>query len=264
MRKTLFDISLTAAVAAGTIAFTPAFASALPEFQVCGSGGCGIARAVDDDQLAAVAGKFTIAGEVVGMSLTMASSWQSANGQRLEAAANVSIGLPGSGNPHARFSATANGSEGSGADATAAGGVRQVQQGQGLQSVNGVAQVIQVAGDGNGAANRAVIHVSHDPLFAATGNGQMNASYAAANGARANVAFGNNGLSMQISMPDAGSARQMLNLAGMGNIHQGIQIAADGQQVMNHLQLQVQMQPATAAALTAQGLQNSLNMLSAR
>lgn len=263
MRKTLLDISLAAAFAAAALASSTASASSLSQFKVCGGGSCGIVKAVDDDQLAAVAGKFTIAGEVVGMSLTMASSWQAANGQRLEAAAGVSIALPGSGNPHARFHAEAGGSDPA-LDAQAGGGTRHVQQGRGLHSVDGVAQVIQVAGDGNGAANRAAIHVSHDPQFMAGGNGRMNASYEAANGARADIALRNNGMSMQLTMPDSGSARQHINLAGMGNIHQGIHIAADGQHVINHLQLQVQMRPATQAVIASQGLQHALNMLQAR
>lgn len=198
------------------------------------------------------------------MSLTMTSSWQAANGQKLEAAAGVRIALPRGGQAGASFHAHAGGSHASASGMESHPGSHQVRQGQGLAGVNGVAQVIQVAGDANDAVNRAGVRVSHEPLAAMTGNGQRSAAFTTDNGGRAQVAIDRNSVSMQLSMPAEGSARQQLGLAGSGGIHQGIHVAADGQQVVNQLQLQVQMQQPARAAMSAHGLQRSLDMLRGR
>lgn len=254
---------LPAAILAAIFAQGAAARPSPQHFTVCGSAGdCGRVLPVDDDQLAHVAGKYTIAGEVVGMSLTMTSSWQSSNGQRLEAAGGVTISLPGSGRTSAGVHAQAsgNGSTSSGSSGTP----RQVYMGEGLRSVNGVTQVIQVAGDGNVAANRSAIQVSYEPQNFLHGNGQSQASYGADNGARADVSIDSNGVMMTLSLPDGSAARQRINMAGTGQVHQGIQIAGDGHSVTNALQLQLQMQQLGRAAAGAQGLHRSLDMLRGR
>src|SRR5690606_31060363 len=123
--------------------------------------------------LAAVAGKFTLAGQIVGMRLDMASSWQATNGERLEAAAGIEIALPGSGHDGIRFDARAaaiEGKDGTGASADRAA-TGTVHLGHGLRSVRGIGQVIQVAGDANDAANHARIHITRAPLPAGAANG---------------------------------------------------------------------------------------------
>jgi len=256
----LFRLTLPACAAA--LVFTAPSASAHAPFRVCNGAACTLAQAIDDAELAHVAGKFTIAGEVVGMSLQMNSSWQAANGQRLEAGATVSITLPNSGHAHAGFDARASASEAPSADVqSAASG--QVESGSGLEGVRGVSQVIQVAGDDNSAVNQAAMRLSSDPLMSGAGNGLRSAAQSAANGAGARVDIGDNGVSLQLTLP-GGSAAQQINAGGSGGIHQGIQIAAQGQQVMNQLQVQLQMRPATQAALTAHGLTTALNMLRGR
>jgi hypothetical protein len=238
-------------------AFVPA--KACDEIGICGS-----AQAIDDEQMAHVAGKFTIAGTVVGMNLAMTSTWQAANGQRLEGRANLSVALPGSGQAHAQFHAQANVTDPDHSDGLLRGAAATVIPSAGLQSIAGVGQVIQVAGDGNGTLNRAAISVSADSIAADSGNGQLSASRSAANGAEATVHIVDNSVSLSLRMPGAGSAQQQINMAGMGNIQQHIQIAADRQQVMNQMQLQLQIQPYGAAASASQGLSQALNMLRGR
>jgi hypothetical protein len=265
MQNFFFRFPSRAAIAVATVVLFSSPASGATSINIChASGMCGVARAISDEQLADVAGKFTIAGEVVGMNLTMTSSWQAANGQRLDASASMSVALPASGNTHAHFSTQASVTEPqiSGAPANVPTGT--VSQGSGVQNVAGVSQVIQVAGNGNGASNRASVHVTTENLAANSGNGRLHASYAASNGAQASVDIGNNAVSLRLAMPAAGSAQQQINGTGMGNLHQNIQIAANGQQVINQMHLQLQLQPYSNAFLTSQGLSNSFNMIRGR
>lgn len=237
-------------------------AAAFEALTVCASAGrCGQVQEIDDSQMAAVAGKFTIAGEVVGMNLSMSSSWQAANGQRLEAGATLALDLSGDA-AQARFGTRASASE-----APVQGQPRSPYQssavsgGAGLQSVTGASQLIQVAGDGNGAANRATIALASAALPAIGGNGQPSASSMAANGAVARADIGAGGIALRLSVPAAGVARQALDGGNIGDIHQSIQISADRQQVLNQLQLQIRVKPMDNALRAAQGVIRSLNML---
>lgn len=230
---------------------------------VCTDAGlCGLAQEVDEVQLAAAAGKFTIAGEVVGLNLVMASSWQTANGQNLEAKAMLAVRLPGSGNAQIQVGAQASGTEA--APAPFFIPTSSVGGGAGLRTVGGVAQLIQVAGDGNGATNRGTINIDTTPLPDIAGNGLPSASYKAANGAQVHVDVARNGAVLRMQIPNVGVLEQQVNGAASGNIQQRIQIAANRQQVLNQLQLQVQMVPLSRAVQAAHGLTQAINMLRGR
>jgi hypothetical protein len=227
---------------------------------VCAHAGlCGMAQEVDETQLAAAAGKFTIAGEVVGLNVVMASSWQAANGQNLEGKAMLAIRLPGSGNAQIQVGAQASGTEAAPAPFVIPNSY--TGGGAGLRTVGGVAQLIQVAGDGNGATNRGTINVGTAPLPDIGGNGLPSASYKAANGAQVHADIANNGAVLRMEIPNVGLLEQQVNGAASGNIQQRIQIAANRQQVLNQLQLQVQVRPLNPAMQAAQGLTRAINML---
>lgn len=251
LRFARLGCALAALLAAGT---------AGAALTVCPKDGpCGQVRAIDDDEMAAVAGKFTIAGEVVGMNLMLRSAWQAADGQLLEASATLAVRLPASGQAGVWTDAKAGGGEPNPATPTQAG-IGTVIGGAGLRNVNGVAQLIQVAGDGNGAANRSTIEVGTGALAAPGGNGQTGAIYRANNGAQASVRLSDSGAELRLTLP-SGVAEQHINTAGSLAIAQSIRIAADRQQTLNTLQLQVQILPPSSAMQAAQGLARSLSML---
>lgn len=252
---------LTTITAIAALFCSPAYANY--PLKVCATEDlCGQVRAIDDAQMAAVAGKFTIAGEVVGLNLMMSSSWQAPNGQNLEGRLTLSVGLPNSGSAHIQYGTQASGTEAQETAATvAAPSVGTVGGGVGLQRVGGVSQLIQVAGDSNGASNRSSIELTTNNLSGIAGNSQLSASYKAANGAQAAVNIANNDAALRLTMPGAGLVQQQISGS---SINQSIQIAADRQHVLNQLQLQVQMRPLTSAMQGAQGLSQSINMLRGR
>lgn len=233
--------------------------------EVCADDGlCGKAHAIDPHQMAGVAGKFSIGGEVVGMNLQMASSWQAANGQNLNGKASLALALPGAtgtGKPQASIQTQASASE---PTSSSPPGTGLVSSGKGLDSIAGAAQLVQVAGDHNVASNLTTIDVSPRAIVLPGGANTPSAEAIAANGAKVTVDFANNGVALGLSVPGAGSAQQRLNTFNANNILQTIQIAADRQQVMNQLQLQLQVRPQTAAVLATEGFGQSLNMLRGR
>ena len=244
-----------------------AHATASSVLKICTERGlCGEAETVTDAQLADVAGKFTVAGDVVGMQLIMLSSWQAANGQKLEGAATVAIGLPGDGRPgHISTQANATGTSAPEL-AGPANRYNTVTGSAALANMNGMSQVIQVAGNGNDASNRAAIEVTSANLIVPTGgNSSSAAEYKATDGSLAQVDIANNSVSIQLKMPNgSGTAQQNANVANNGSIHQAIQIAASNQYAVNQMLLQIQVRPTTNFGLAEQGLSHALSTLLSR
>ncbi|MGV8892115.1 MAG: hypothetical protein ACOH2K_04045 [Burkholderiaceae bacterium] len=241
----------------------PANASSI--LRICTIEGlCGEAKTISEAQMADVAGKFTVAGDVVGMQLNMVSSWQAGNGQKLEGTATLAIGLPNNGRSgYSITQASASGSETSATDmAGTPNASGNVKGSAGLNNINGASQVIQVAGNGNGASNLTAIEVTSGNLNVPIGNGLSSATYIANNGSEAQVDIVNNSISVQLKMPsNTGIAQQNVNIANSGNIHQNIQIASSNQHVINQLQLQIQVKPMTNLGLAQQGLNQALGSL---
>ena len=254
------------AVSMAAISMFPLAANAGSLYKTCTAGGlCGAVETVSEAQMANVAGKFTVGGDVVGMRLMMLSSWQAANGQKLEAAATVAIRLPGHGHPGYASTQASAGGTGAPDIAGAANYSGAVQGSAGLNSINGVSQVIQVAGDGNGASNRTAVEISSATLKVPTGSGLSGATYKASNGSEAQVDIARNSMTLLLTMPDnGGTAQQNLNLANSGGIHQSIQIASSNQNVFNQMKLQIQVRPATNFGMAEQGLYHALSALHGR
>lgn len=230
--------------------------------EVCADDGlCGMAHAIEPWQMADVTGKFTLGGDVVGMNLQMASSWQAANGQRLNGKASLVLVLPGAtGTAPPQLSVQTQASAGEPTFLTAQGtGI--VSSGKGLDSIAGAAQLVQVAGDSNSAFNLAAIDVSPRAIALPGGANSPHADAVAANGATVTVNVAHNGVALTLNVPGAGSAQQRFGTLNANNILQTIQIGADRQLVMNQLQVQLQVRPQTAAVLAAEGFGQSLNML---
>ncbi|HTH73897.1 MAG TPA: peptidase C39 [Trinickia sp.] len=135
-------------------------------------------------------------------------------------------------------------------------------------SVNGVSQITQVAGDGNVGANSTVIDFNGASASTLAGNvASANSPTATATSASGNVkagiSFAGGGVSVSLQTP-AGVATQTISPAGIqggGSIGQLLQIAGNGQAVVNQLKLSVQTLPMSGAQMrqlgVLQALQNS-------
>jgi|GEM_PF-696029 len=176
---------------------------------------------------------------------------------------NSTAGLNASGGNTAT---TAAASFGANPHASAAGGQNV--------SVNGVSQITQVAGNGNVGSNSTVIDFNGSGIAGATAQSNTNmgggtnvttasptATAASASGnVKAGISFANGGVVVTMQTP-AGIATQTIAPAGVqrgGSIAQLLQIAGDGQAVVNQLKLSVQTQPMSAALLRQLGVQQAL------
>lgn len=205
---------------------------------------------VDDDLLAQQTGRYAGNPMISGFVLNLLSQWQLPNGATALAQGALSVAQNAAHQVSAQIQTLAkvvdprNGTtaanSGANPDAIATGGQNV--------SVNGVAQITQVAGNGNVGSNAAQIDYSSNAAQLANltgGSASPVASAANADGTvKAGIAFANGSVTMALQTP-AGIATQSIvpgNAQQAGAIAQLLQIAGNHQQVTNQMQLILQTQ----------------------
>jgi hypothetical protein len=219
-------------------------------------------QAVDDNVLAAQTGK-GLAGDIIsGVVVELISSWKMPNGATAVAQGTLSLVTGKLNQVAAQVSSQAsvtgpayNASSGANPNAGAAGGENV--------SVNGVSQIAQIAGNGNLGSNQASIdfNPANGHTSPAAWNNATSAAASSADGSiKAGITFGSGGIKVALQTP-AGIATQTVaptNAQQASMIGQLLQIAGNNQQVANQLQLHLQTQPMSAAALRQLGVLQAL------
>ncbi|WP_353191770.1 hypothetical protein [Pandoraea pnomenusa] len=223
---------------------------------------------VSDEVLSHATGKYAQQNMITGFQLVMQSQWQMPTGASLMATGVLGVNQNSSGTGYQIQTGAATGIIPGIVNATTP--VTQVVTGGASVLVNGVAQVTQVAGDANNALNKAIIQyapgVSIASLIPVSGQG-ANSSQTTLGNLNASVAISTAGMQITLNTPNGNLAQSIAGGAGtaMNQIMQVVQVAGNAQQVMNTLQLNLQSNPITAAALRQAGVQGALaNMVAIR
>lgn len=287
----LSPLTLALALAAGGLAGTAHAAQRLaapPEFLSASAGARW--QAVDDDVLAQQSGKGPGGTMVSGLVLELLSQWQMPNGASASAQGTLTISTNANNALSAQVATSVQASDGVGhangngngnggntsTMAAAGSGTNPQASATGGQnvSVNGVSQITQVAGNGNVGANSTVIDFNGSGVAGATAQSNTNTgagtsatttsptatATSASGNVKAGISFANGGVAVTVQTP-AGVATQTIAPAGIqrgGSIAQLLQIAGNGQAVINQLKLSVQTQPMSAALLRQLGVQQAL------
>ncbi len=211
---------------------------------------------VDEDTLSRISGKFYGADMLVGLRIELLSNWRTAEGN-LSAAGTLQIQRNSNGSfsvqVDTRSDAQASGGAGSGLSNGSAVGGDQV-------SVNGVGQVVQIAGDGNKFANLTAI--SFTPHSTAGGNFNGQTSSSSTNGSMiASVSFEGGGARLGLSAP-SGMLSQSVVSGANGGIMQAARVAGQDQLGSNTMQLQMQTAAMPALQQQQMGVYQALAGLS--
>lgn len=207
---------------------------------------------VDEDTLSRISGKFYGADMLVGLKIELLSSWHTAEGT-LTAAGTLQIDRNSNGGftvqVDTHSDAQAAGASGTGlANASATGG-DQV-------TVNGVGQVVQIAGNGNQFSNLTAI--SFAPHGSSGGNFNGQSASSSANGNMiASVSFENGGAKLGLTAP-SGLLSQSVISGADGGVMQAAKIAGQDQVGSNLMQLQLQTAAMPALQQSQQGIYEAL------
>jgi hypothetical protein len=112
-----------------------------------------------DQELATLRGRFVMPGRIVSFGIVMTSSWQNANGEVIGATSSMQI-QQSTIKPQFYVSMIDDKSSGSTHSQSTGTGTGSVTGGSGLNSTEGVTQVVRAAGDNNTAYNNVDINVS--------------------------------------------------------------------------------------------------------
>ncbi|AZL68845.1 hypothetical protein [Pseudomonas oryziphila] len=205
-----------------------------------------------DQELANLRGRYVMPGRIVSFGIVMSSTWQNANGEVIGATSSMQIQQS---TIKPQFYVSIINEKGSGSSQAQSAGTGIVSGGAGLNTTQGVTQVVRAAGDYNSAYNDVQITVARgdqpqasqpqgqalaagSPLTGANGAGSLSVS-AAGNGVQMNIIAGNN----------QGNTLQRL---GQGGLMQSTTLLGSSNQVRNITSLNVVLRDnATAGPMNA-------------
>lgn len=220
---------------------------------------------IPDPELATMRGRFLIGNNTVAyFGVTMASSWTTASGQKLDG--SVILGMhfgPDGQTPIITFTPTMNIVQGAPIPVAGTDSVTRTVDGAGLANVNGLMQGIQIAGDGNRAVNVTALRVAHgdDPgAGATTPSAGTFDSHIDSDGARVGVVFDPaRGVSLTLGVDGQGLVSQWIRSGSVGQL---VQLTSDGQAVNNQLRLDLVLGNTAASSVALRAASQA--MLQAR
>ena len=201
-----------------------------------------------DQELATLRGRYVMPGRIISFGIVMTSTWQNANGEVIGATSSMQIQQS---TIKPQFYVSMINEKGNGS--TTSQGTGTVTGGNGLNSTEGVTQVVRAAGDHNSAYNNVQINVTKASQAPATQQqGQALAAgstLVGANGAGAlSVSSTSTGMQLNIvANNNQGSTEQRL---AQGGLMQNTTLLGGGNQVNNLTSLNVVLRDnATAGSL---------------
>jgi hypothetical protein len=141
-----------------------------------------------------------------------------------------------------------------------AGGVVRSVNGAGLANVGGLLQGVQVAGDNNLASNVTTLSVSDGgtPTAAGTNNGSSGTATASDGGASVSASYAKGVAQVLLDVDGVGQVHQWIQAGSLG---QTVQLAADSQIVSNSLQIQLIRQMSGSNVPLQQNVAQALSLV---
>jgi hypothetical protein len=236
-------------------------------------GGSGLTE-LTDEEMGDMRGRYTVSSNTVAwFGVTMVSTWQTQAGQQLKSSMTVTMDgrVPGKPTvtfqPHVSITAVD-------APSPIPSGQREIDN-AGLANVSGVVQSVQVAGDGNIAQNTAQITVREQQEVPASPPAESLALVAApdtsatpaiaassiattsAAGMTATALLEDNAARVLLQIDGQGAVEQWVSHSGMG---QTIQLAVDGHQASNWMELDLVRNTSQGRAALGQNVAQAISL----
>ncbi|MFK8332259.1 hypothetical protein M2D63_019850 [Pseudomonas sp. BJa5] len=206
-----------------------------------------------DQELANLRGRYVMPGRIVSFGIVMTSAWQNANGEVIGATSSMQVQQT---TIKPQFYVSMIDEKGMNSARTQSAGTGTVTGGSGLNSTEGVTQVVRAAGDNNAAYNNVDINVTKanqapatqpqgealaagSTLVGANGAGSLSVS-STGSGVQFNIVANNN----------QGSSAQRL---GQGGLMQNTTLLGSGNRVSNFTSLNVVLRENVPSAGSVNG-----------
>lgn len=184
-----------------------------------------------DQELATLRGRYVMPGRVISFGIVMTSTWQNANGEMIGATSSMHIQQS---TIKPQFYVSLIDEKGNGSASSQ--GTGTVIGGSGLNSTEGVTQVVRAAGDNNSAYNNVEINVTKASQAPATQQqGQALAAgstLVGANGA-GSLSVSSSGTGVQLNIVGNNNQGSTVQRLGQGGLMQNTTLLGAGNQVSN-------------------------------
>ena len=201
-----------------------------------------------DQELATLRGRYVMPGRIISFGIVMTSTWQNANGEVIGATSSMQIQQS---TIKPQFYVSMINEKGNGA--TSSQGTGSVIGGNGLNSTEGVTQVVRAAGDHNSAYNN--VHINVTKASQAPATQQQGQALAAgstlvgANGAGA-LSVSSTGTGVQFNIVANNNQGSTVQRLAQGGLMQNTTLLGGGNQVSNLTSFNVVLRDnATAGSL---------------
>lgn len=184
-----------------------------------------------DHELATLRGRYVMPGRIISFGIVMTSTWQNANGEVIGATSSMQIQQS---TIKPQFYVSIIDERGNGLARSQGTGI--VTGGNGLNSTEGVTQVVRAAGDNNSAYNNVEINVTKASQAPATQQqGQALAAgstLVGANGA-GSLSVSSTGTGVQLNIVGNNNQGSTVQRLGQGGLMQNTTLLGGGNQVSN-------------------------------
>ena len=192
-----------------------------------------------DQELATLRGRYVMPGRIISFGIAMTSSWQNANGEVIGATSSMQIQQS---TIKPQFYVTMIDEKGNGSARSQGIGTGTVTGGSGLNSTEGVTQVVRAAGDNNTAYNNVDINVTKANQAPVTQQqGQVLAAgstLVGANGA-GSLSVSSTGTGVQLNIAANNNQGSTVQRLAQGGLMQNATLLGGGNQVRNLTSLNV-------------------------
>lgn len=205
-----------------------------------------------DQQLATLRGRFVMPGRIISFGIAMTSTWQNANGEVIGATSSMQIQQS---TIKPQFYVSMINEKGTGSSQSQ--GTGTVTGGNGLNSPEGVTQVVRAAGDNNTAYNNVDINVAKASQAPATQQQQGQAldagsTLTGANGA-GSLSISSTGSGVQLNIVANNNQGSTVQRLAQGGLLQNTTLLGTGNQVRNITSLNVVLRDTVPTAGSLSG-----------
>lgn len=186
-----------------------------------------------DQELASLRGRFVMPGRIVSFGIVMTSSWQNANGEVIGATSSMQIQQS---TIKPQFYVSMINEKSSGSTQSQSTGTGSVTGGSGLNSTEGVTQVVRAAGDNNTAYNNVDINVSkanQAPVTQQQGQALAAGSTLSGTNGAGSLSVSSTGTGVQLNIVANNNQGSTIQRLAQGGLMQNTTLLGSSNQVRN-------------------------------
>lgn len=201
-----------------------------------------------DQELANLRGRYVMPGRIVSFGIVMTSTWQNANGEVIGATSSMQIQQS---TIKPQFYVSMIDEKGTGTSRSTSNGTGTVTGGSGLNTTEGVTQVVRAAGDYNTAHNNVDINVAKGnqaPTSQPQGQALLDGSTLTGSNGAGSLQVSSSGTGVQMSIVANNNQGNTLQRIGQGGLMQNTTLLGASNRVSNLTSLNVVLRDSAPAA----------------